>query len=58
MANVSLRIADEEMNWMETYARLHSRSVSDAVKKISPAKTYDEYCRKAINEYEIERSKR
>ena len=58
MANVSLRITDEEKNWMETYTRLHSSSVSGAIKKISSAKTDDEDRRKAINEYEIERSKR
>ena len=52
MPHVSLRVSEEEKSWMENYARLHGRNLSDAVKEAFFEKLEDEYDLQTIREYE------
>ena len=54
MTHVSLRVSDEEKNWMESYAKLHNISLSDAIKAAFFEKLEDEYDLDIIKEYEKE----
>jgi len=56
MPHVSLRVTDQEKNWMESYARLLGRSLSDAVKDAFFEKLEDEYDLKSIREHEEEKA--
>ena len=55
MAHVSLRVSDQEKTWMESYAKLHGVSLSDAIKQAFFEKLEDDYDLNAIREYELEK---
>lgn len=55
MAHVSLRVSDQEKKWMENYAKLHGKSLSDAIKQAFFEKLEDEYDLSVISEYEQEK---
>ena len=57
MPHVSLRVTEQEKNWMKSYAKFHGINLSDAIKKAFFAKLEDEYDLKAIREYEEEKAK-
>jgi len=57
MPHVSLRVTEEEKNWMEGYAKVKGISLSEALKEAFFDKLDDEYDLKAIREYEEEKSK-
>ncbi len=52
MAHVSLRVSEQEKNWMESYAKAHCLNLSDAIKQIFFEKLEDEYDLKIIEEHE------
>ena len=52
MSHVSLRVSEQEKNWMESYAKAHGTSLSDAIKNVFFEKLEDEYDLKIIEEYE------
>ena len=57
MPHVSLRVTEQEKIWMESYAKLHGLSLSEAIKEAFFEKLEDEYDVKAIKEYEEEKVK-
>lgn len=57
MAHVSLRVTDEEKNWMESYANLHGLNLSDAIKDAFFEKLEDEYDLQCVRDYEAEKAK-
>ena len=57
MPHVSLRVSSQEKIWMESYAKVHAISLSDAIKAAFFEKLEDEYDLKAIREYEDEKAK-
>ena len=56
MPQVSLRVTEEEKNWMESYARVRGVSLSEAIKDAFFEKLEDEYDLKAIREHEEEKA--
>ena len=57
MPHVSLRVTEQEKNWMESYAKVQGVKLSDAIKDAFFEKLEDEYDLKIINEYEKEKAK-
>ncbi len=57
MPHVSLRVSQQEKNWMDGYAKLQGVNLSDAIKNVFFEKLEDEYDLKAIREYEAEKAK-
>jgi hypothetical protein len=57
MPHVSLRVTEQEKNWMESYARVQGINLSEAIKEAFFEKLEDEYDLKAIKEYEEEKAK-
>ncbi|HEY5555638.1 type II toxin-antitoxin system RelB family antitoxin [Acetobacterium sp.] len=57
MAYVSLSVSDQEKAWMESYAKLHSIDLSEAIKEAFFEKIEDEYDLKVIAEYEADPDK-
>jgi len=57
MPHVSLRVTDQEKDWMESYARVHGVNLSEAIKEAFFEKLEDEYDLKAIREHEEEKAK-
>jgi predicted DNA-binding protein len=57
MPHVSLRVSAEEKTWMESYAKVHGVSLSDAIKDAFFEMLEDEYDLKVIREYEAEKEK-
>ena len=57
MPHVSLRVTEEEKNWMEGYAKVNGINLSEAIKEAFFEKLDDEYDLKAIREYEEEKAK-
>jgi len=55
MAHVSLRVSEQEKTWMESYAKLHGVSLSDAIKQAFFEKLEDDYDLNVIREYEQEK---
>lgn len=55
MPHVSLRVTDNEKNWMEAYAKLHNLNLSDAVKAAFFEKMEDEYDLNDIRDYETKK---
>jgi len=56
MPHVSLRVTEQEKNWMESYAKVQGINLSDAIKEAFFEKLEDEYDLKAIREYEEEKA--
>ena len=56
MPHVSLRVTEQEKNWMESYAKVQGISLSDAVKDAFFSKLEDDYDLNAIGEYEKEKA--
>jgi hypothetical protein len=56
MPHVSLRVSEQEKNWMESYANLHGINLSDAIKAAFFEKLEDEYDLQTIREYEAEKA--
>lgn len=52
MPHVSLRVSQQEKEWMDSYANLHGVSLSDAIKSAFFEKLEDEYDLRTIREYE------
>jgi len=57
MPHISLRVSENERNWMESYAKLHGLNLSEAIKLAFIEKLEDEYDRKTIEEYEADPDK-
>jgi hypothetical protein len=57
MPHVSLRVTEEEKNWMEGYAKVNGVNLSEAIKEAFFEKLDDEYDLKAVREYEEEKAK-
>ena len=57
MPHVSLRVSEQEKNWMESYAKLQGTNLSDAIKNAFFEKLEDEYDLKTIRDYEAEKAK-
>lgn len=57
MAHVSLRVSDQEKNWMESYAKTQGVNLSDAIKAAFFEKLEDEYDLKIIKEHEEKKAK-
>ena len=57
MPHISLRVSEQEKNWMDSYAKLHGINLSDAIKAAFFDKLEDEYDIKTIREYEAEKAK-
>ena len=57
MPHVSIRVSDQEKNWMEGYAKLHDISLSDAIKAAFFEKLEDEYDLQAIRAHEAEKAR-
>jgi hypothetical protein len=57
MPHVSLRVSEQEKNWMESYAKVHGINLSDAIKAAFFEKLEDEYDLKIVREYEAEKAK-
>lgn len=55
MAHISLRVSEEEKEWMESYAEINGISLSDALKLALLEKMEDEHDLKIIKEYENEK---
>ena len=55
MPHVSLRVSEQEKNWMESYAKLNGINLSDAIKMAFFEKLDDEYDLNSIREYETEK---
>ncbi len=51
MAHISLRVTEEEKSFMERYAKLHGKSLSDTVKEAVFEKMEDEYDLASITEF-------
>jgi len=56
MPHVSLRVTEQEKNWMESYAKLQGVNLSEAIKEAFFEKLEDEYDLKAIREHEAEKA--
>lgn len=52
MAQISLRVTDNEKRCIENYAKLHETNISDAMKTAFFEKMEDEYDLQTIKEYE------
>jgi len=52
MPNISLRVSEEEKAYMDSYAKTHGISLSEAIKRAFFEKLEDEYDLKLIKEYE------
>jgi len=57
MPHVSLRVTEQEKNWMESYAKVQGVNLSEAIKEAFFEKLENEYDLKAIREYEKEKAK-
>jgi len=57
MPHISLRVTDEEKNWMESYAKVLGVNLSDAIKNAFFEKLEDEYDLKIIREHEEKKAK-
>ena len=57
MPHVSLRVTEQEKNWMESYAKLHGINLSDAIKEAFFEKLEDAYDLKTVMEFEAEKEK-
>jgi len=57
MPHVSLRVTEQEKNWMESYAKVQGINLSEAIKEAFFEKLEDEYDLKAVREYEEEKAK-
>jgi hypothetical protein len=57
MPHVSLRVSEQEKNWMESYAKVQGINLSDAIKAAFFEKLEDEYDLRAIREHEAEKAK-
>ena len=57
MPHVSLRVTEQEKNWMESYAKVQGINLSDAIKEAFFEKLEDEYDLNTIREYEKEKAK-
>ena len=57
MPHISLRVSEQEKNWMDSYAKLHGLKLSDAIKAAFFDKLEDEYDIKTIREYEEQKAK-
>ena len=58
MPHVSLRVTEQEKDWMESFAELHGKNLSDAVKDAFFEKLEDEYDLRSIREYEADPDKK
>jgi len=57
MPHVSLRVTEQEKNWMDSYAKVQGISLSDAIKEAFFSKLEDDYDLNAIAEYEKDKAK-
>ena len=57
MPHISLRVTDEEKNWMENYAQVLGVSLSDAIKDIFFEKLESDYDLKIVREHQERKSK-
>ena len=57
MPHVSLRVTEQEKQWMESYAKVQGVNLSDAIKDTFFEKLEDEYDLKTISAYEDEKVK-
>lgn len=57
MPHVSLRVTDEEKNWMENYAQVLGVNLSDAIKNTFFEKLEDDYDLKIVREHEERKAK-
>jgi hypothetical protein len=57
MPHVSLRVSEQEKNWMESYAKLQGINLSDAIKEVFFEKLEDEYDLRTIWEHEEDKAK-
>lgn len=56
MGTISLRVPDNEIKAIKSYAKINNISVSDAIRKVMREKIEEEYDLKVFEEYEAERS--
>jgi hypothetical protein len=56
MPHVSLRVTEQEKEWMESYAKVQGINLSDAIKNTFFEKLEDEYDLKTIRAYEEEKA--
>ena len=52
MPHVTMRVTEEEKNWMEGYASVLGVNLSDAIKNVFFEKLEDEYDLKIVREHE------
>ena len=57
MPHVSLRVTEQEKQWMESYAKVHGVNLSEAIKEAFFEKLENEYYLKTIGIYEDEKAK-
>jgi len=57
MPHISLRVTEEEKNMMDGYAKVHSVSLSEAIKEAFFQMLEDEYDLRTIREHEKEKAK-
>ena len=56
MPHISLRVSEQEKVYMESYAKVHGITLSDALKDAFFQKLEDEYDLQVLKEYERERA--
>jgi hypothetical protein len=56
MPHISLRVSEQEKIYMESYAKVHGITLSDALKDIFFQKLEDEYDMQVLREYEKEKA--
>ena len=57
MPHVTMRVTDEEKNWMEGYAKVMGVNLSDAIKNAFFEKLEDDYDLKIIKEHQERKAK-
>ena len=57
MPHVSLRVTDEEKNWMEGYAQVLGVNLSDAIKNVFFEKLEEDYDLRIIRKHEEQKAK-
>ena len=56
MGTISLRVPDNELKAIKSYAYINNISVSDAIRRVMLEKIEDEYDLKVFEEYEEEKA--
>lgn len=56
MGTISLRVPDNELKAIKSYAYINNISVSDAIRKVMLEKIEDEYDLKVFEEYEADKA--